>query len=142
MTTQSALAGYFRAQAEWRLAKAEEYPDDSRNWRSAEDLNRLAEYVELLPDDDPRIVAAGTFGPEDVLEFVGLGEGGYPASRIGFTNERDRRDPDLEFTWYVRTNIAAAVREFEGGTASWERDELERVREIQLVLLAALAARV
>lgn len=37
---------YFRAQAEWRRQKAEEYPDDARNARSAEALDSLAEYME------------------------------------------------------------------------------------------------
>lgn len=44
----SNLAGYFRAQAEWRDAKAEQYPEDERNAQSAAALRSLADYVEPI----------------------------------------------------------------------------------------------
>lgn len=50
------LADYLREQARWREIKAEEYPEDARNARSARVLFDAAEYVAQLPDDDSRLV--------------------------------------------------------------------------------------
>ncbi|MFZ0118113.1 MAG: hypothetical protein WAL99_01415 [Pseudonocardiaceae bacterium] len=50
------LADYLREQARWREIKAEEYPEDARNARSARALLDAAEYVAQLPDDDQRLV--------------------------------------------------------------------------------------
>ena len=40
------LSDYFRAQADWRRGKAEQYPTDAGNLQSAEALDSLAEFVE------------------------------------------------------------------------------------------------
>jgi hypothetical protein len=40
------LSDYFRSQAEWRQAKADDYPDDARNQQSADALHALADYAE------------------------------------------------------------------------------------------------
>ena len=40
------IATYIRAQADWRSAKADEYPDDERNTQSAAALYSLADYIE------------------------------------------------------------------------------------------------
>jgi hypothetical protein len=44
--SQSQLTTYIRAQARWRHDRAEEYPDDERNLRSARALDELADLVE------------------------------------------------------------------------------------------------
>jgi len=46
----SQLSDYFRSQAEWREAKADEYPDDERNAQSASALRSLAEFVQRDED--------------------------------------------------------------------------------------------
>jgi hypothetical protein len=51
------LAEYLEGQAAWRAGKAEEYPDDDRNARSASRIGDLAAYVRALPTDDDRIHA-------------------------------------------------------------------------------------
>lgn len=42
--------------AAWREDKAEEYPDDERNWQTARALRRAAAEIAALPDDDPRVL--------------------------------------------------------------------------------------
>ena len=49
------LAEAFGGQARWRSEKAEEYPDDERNPRSAAGRDHLAEYVVSLSDTDERV---------------------------------------------------------------------------------------
>jgi hypothetical protein len=58
-----ALSEYFRSQADWRRGKAEEYPDDTGNLRSAEALDALAAFVEPT---DHGIAEAGSL--VDALE--------------------------------------------------------------------------
>jgi hypothetical protein len=52
---RDAIVEYLRGQASWRAWKAEEYPEDARNARSAEHLTALAEYVQQLPDNDENL---------------------------------------------------------------------------------------
>jgi hypothetical protein len=54
-TTQSLLADYFEGQAQWRELKAEEYPEDDRNLRSAAALRELATFVLSLKPGDYRV---------------------------------------------------------------------------------------
>lgn len=42
--------------AAWRESKAEQYPDDERNWRSARALRQAQSDIAALPDDDPRLL--------------------------------------------------------------------------------------
>jgi len=53
--TRRHLADYFEDQARWRDLKADEYPDDARNVRSAAALRELAEFVLTLSPEDYRI---------------------------------------------------------------------------------------
>jgi hypothetical protein len=48
------LAEHLRAQAAWRSGKANEY-DDDRNTESGLSLLDVAQHLEQLPDDDPRL---------------------------------------------------------------------------------------
>lgn len=43
--------------AEWRAAKAKQYPDDNRNVHSAQALGKLAEKLNALPDNDKNVSA-------------------------------------------------------------------------------------
>lgn len=45
------LAEEFKGQAHWRRQKAEEYPNDARNMKAAELLEKLAETVTDCPDE-------------------------------------------------------------------------------------------
>jgi hypothetical protein len=55
MNRATRLANYLREQARWRGDKADEY-DDDRNTQAGMALLDAAEYVEQLPDNDPRLV--------------------------------------------------------------------------------------
>lgn len=66
------LAEALREQANWRWAKAEEYPEDSRNAAWAESAEAVARFVENIPTDDlrlRRIAAAQLDGPIDLISF-------------------------------------------------------------------------
>jgi hypothetical protein len=113
------LADYFRGQAAWRETKAMEYPGDQRNANAKTALSDLAQYLEKLDDEDPRIIAVTAFarvtGMTDLIEFAGM-EGGpdlspAPGSRIGF-GERSV-NLDRELTWYVEANLAEWVHRLE-----------------------------
>jgi hypothetical protein len=55
MSRAALLGEYFREQARWRGEKADEY-DDDRNTQSGMAFVDAAQYVEQLPEDDPRLV--------------------------------------------------------------------------------------
>jgi hypothetical protein len=77
------LSEYFRAQAEWRHGKAEEYPEDERNAQSATALDALAEYVEA--DGQHEGVFASSLTPHLFEEFsLGGEETRHAVSRYGF----------------------------------------------------------
>jgi hypothetical protein len=67
METREYLAEYLDAQAAWRGLKAEKYPDDARNERSAAGLRELAAQVRALADDDPVLLEL-----EKLCEAAGL----------------------------------------------------------------------
>jgi hypothetical protein len=145
------LIEYLHSQSDWRAQKAKLFPDDARNQRAADALAQLCLDVQLLPHNDPRIVAVVEFasGPIDYLVHVDGMEGGLdavsrPASRIGFTS--GSVDLDWELTRYVTDCLADQIRELEqlsDAGSELERDlydnELPRLRRIQLRLLNALA---
>jgi hypothetical protein len=54
---REAVVAYIRSTADWRDRKAEEYPDDERNARSATALREMADLVEQLPEDAAEFVA-------------------------------------------------------------------------------------
>jgi len=85
------LAEHLRNQAAWRAGKADEYPEDARNARSAAALEALAEHVERLPDTDANLrllaavhesYASDVFSPSE--------EGAALISRFGFDQEEPR----------------------------------------------------
>jgi len=54
-SAQEAVFDYFIQQAEWRERKAMEFPEDSRNQKSASALRQLADFVRTLSPDDYRV---------------------------------------------------------------------------------------
>lgn len=83
------LAGYFRAQADWRDSKATEYPEDERNAQSANALRSLAEFVESDENGELAYVEAlgahlfdgFIFGGEEASRAVSRYGYGYPATK-------------------------------------------------------------
>jgi len=74
----SDLSSYFRAQADWRRAKADEYPDDERNAQSAEALESLAGYVE---SEEGELAAARQLAAIQPHLFEGFTLGGEETQR-------------------------------------------------------------
>jgi hypothetical protein len=102
--TRSALVGFLRDQAEWRMWKAEECPEEGRNMHSAERILGLAEAVAVLPveNDLLRMLAMVHSGDAGVLRP------GSEAARIagGYGFEGDE-EPG---TW-LRCFVEAVIRE-------------------------------
>jgi hypothetical protein len=82
--------------AEWRAAKAVEYPKDERNDRSAEALRVAARDVAALPDHDPRLrrlVRLYEAGDKAVGDF--LEEEHYVITRHGFGDDATQTTDEL-----------------------------------------------
>ncbi len=81
------LADYFRAQAEWRDSKAEEYPEDARNEQSAAALRSLAEFIESGEDGglagalEPHLSEGFSLGGEEAQREVARYGFGHSTSR-------------------------------------------------------------
>jgi hypothetical protein len=69
------LSDYFRAEAQWRRGRADEFPEDERNEQSAVALESLAEYVE-------REDAAQFVGALEPYLFEGVDLGGEEVRRV------------------------------------------------------------
>jgi hypothetical protein len=84
---------YFRAQAEWRESKSEEYPDDERNAQSAAALHALAEFVDANPELSTALSAhqvAFTIGGEEAQRAISRYGFGYqvgPGQHAEFLEE-------------------------------------------------------
>ena len=57
-----ALRSYLRGIADWRRQRAREYDRDPRNTRTADGLEELADAIDALPVDDPRLLRLGLLG--------------------------------------------------------------------------------
>jgi hypothetical protein len=51
------LISQVESSADWRAGKAEQYPDDNRNVRSSQALEKLAKKLKALPDNDKNVAA-------------------------------------------------------------------------------------
>jgi hypothetical protein len=104
--TRRVLAGFLREQAEWRLWKAEERPEEARNVHSAEQLRDLAELVDVLPIEDERLRMLAMVHPEDA-DVLRPGPGAARlAGGYGFEGDEDAG------TWlrcFVEATVAATV---------------------------------
>jgi hypothetical protein len=83
------LGGYLENEARWREGKAEEYPDDARNRRSAAGLYELAAEVRAFPEDDPLLITLENLHQAtglDVYELMPADEAtaGVSASKFRF----------------------------------------------------------
>ena len=66
------LGEHLRAQAAWRSRKADEY-DDDRTTECGLSLLDVAEHIEQLPDDDPRLARIDSAYRVSELGFLSLG---------------------------------------------------------------------
>lgn len=98
---RKALAEYFREHADWRRAKADEYPSDLRNRESAKALESLAAYIDGLADDDGTLLAfaelpvvfdESVFDPPRGNPDINDSRSGDEASRCGFHSKESPRD--------------------------------------------------
>jgi hypothetical protein len=116
MRTRAALAGFLRQQAEWRLWKVEEEPDELRNTRSAEGLAEVAAHVERLGVDDERLRRLAMVHADDG-EVLAPGE---DAARLAGGYGFDQfEDPDVWLTAFVEAVVEESLRH-----ADEERDWL------------------
>ena len=82
---KSRLSAYLRQEATWRDEKADDYPDDPRNSRSAETLRALAAHVDGLPDGDENARALEALQERYALDLFAPGdEAEHLISRLGF----------------------------------------------------------
>jgi hypothetical protein len=96
--TRAAFAEFLREQAEWRRARADEWPEDPRNRRSCEALNELASWVMGLPDGDERLQHLADRFPDEP-PFLPVGDDvARFAARYGFSFTAD---PDRFLTSFV-----------------------------------------
>ena len=95
-----ALVEFFGSAALWRWQKAEEHPEDARNFGASEALGRLAIFVSGLPDDDelltafaaiPVVFDEGFFEAPRANLDDGRSISGHEASRYGFYGEEEPR---------------------------------------------------
>ena len=101
--TRRALLGFLREQAEWRMWKAEECPEDGRNVHSAEQLLQLVELVGVLPVDDERLRMLAMVHSGD----AGVLRPGADAARLAGSYGFDR---DEQAGTWLRGFVDAAVR--------------------------------
>ena len=81
---RAALVEFLRGQGEWRTARAQQWPEDPRNARSAEALNELVSWIIELPDSDQRLQQLATYYVDDNYFFPVGDKSILLASRYGF----------------------------------------------------------
>jgi len=94
-----AIANYVIGRSDFRSEKSEQYPDDTRNHRSASALRGLAEHILSLPDDDDRLVAIAKVDDYMVSKTDNWSPRravAYVVDRYGFDDPED--DHDAAFT--------------------------------------------
>lgn len=94
---QTRLSAYLREKARWRAQKAEEYPEDDRNSRSAEGIKFLANWISNLPPDEPRLVMLSALdADDDTIPYSPGEESDRLASRYLFDVPKEKPDAWLE----------------------------------------------
>ena len=108
-TVQDMLGEYFAGQSQWRLIKADEYPDDVRNVESAAALRDLAAYVRNAPDDHRWIEKLAALVDAQRADVWMPGEeAARLASRFGFDHEGDSQE-ELDFDVFLMEFYEAEV---------------------------------
>ncbi len=101
---KTALANLFTSQAEWGPTAADQQPEDTRNLHSEEGLEKLAEWVQDLPDDNPRLVTLAELTQQEGLDFHRTGE--LSASMLSrFCYSHPQEDPSRLFDMFVQACV-------------------------------------
>ena len=105
--TRAAFADFLHGQADWRDARAHEWPEDPRNKRSSEALHDLASWVMALPENDERLrQLAECF--TDEAPFLPVGDDlAHFAARYGFSFPAD---PDRFMNSFVTLMVEIELR--------------------------------
>ena len=114
---RTALADYLNDQAAWRQGKADEYPEDPRNQRSAKALRQLAQYVLSLPSGDERLRMLAALDWVAWGRFVPGAEAGRVVARIGF--DLGPSDIDALLTRFTDACVDDATKNT-GAPAPWD----------------------
>lgn len=101
------LADELDSQARWREIKAEEYPDDARNRRSADGLYELAQTVRDMPDDHPVLLAWAK-----LCEVTGLSVGEIMPMEAEISRFRFN-DPHQSGDEFLKDVASTAFRSYE-----------------------------
>jgi hypothetical protein len=111
--TRAAFADFLYGQAEWRAARALEWPEDPRNQRSSDALRALASWVMALPENDERLEKlASCF--TDEAPFLPVGDDlAHFAARYGFSFPAD---PDRFMNAFVTLMVEIDSRRQQGQT--------------------------
>jgi len=110
--------------AAWREGKAEQHPDDERNWRSARALRQAESEIAALPDDDPMLARHARVYDDSAAASVAIDAMKQVIARHGF--DREATTDDL---------LAALVAEVDVDMAdadSTNEDDAEAIREARI----------
>jgi len=110
--------------AAWREDKAERYPDDERNWRSARALRQAASDIAALPDSDPRLVHLARIYDTGDTATIALQTRRQVIARHGF-DRADATTDDLLAALVAATGIAE--------TDTSHEEDAERQREARVL---------
>ncbi len=98
---KTALANLFTSRAERRRTAADQHPEDTRNLHSAEGLEKLAAWVQDLPDEDPRLVTLAELRQREDFDFHRTGE--LSASVLSrYCYGHPQEDPSRLFDMFVQ----------------------------------------
>jgi hypothetical protein len=90
-----AIANYVRGISRWRRARYNDDLRDRRNLRAADALEELAEYIETLTNDDPRIARLGEIAMDGEMFAPGQ-QASYEIGLFRFHTESATIDGFLE----------------------------------------------
>lgn len=123
------IVAYLRGQAEWRDHVAEEFPEDTRNVRSATQIREVADYIEQEHDDEDDLVSPIVRLHTDLgaYELLAGEETLRVASRIGFDQD-DSEMLALVVGWQLLPAIERDAKEYR----SEHRPELVHVYQVEI----------
>ena len=101
---KTALANLFTSQAEWGRTAADQQSEGTRNLDSEAVLEKLAGWVQDLPDDDPRLVTLAELSKQEDLDFHRTGElSASMLSRHCYSHPQE--DPSRLFDMFVQACV-------------------------------------
>lgn len=91
----AAIANYLRGISRWRRARYNDDLRDARNLRASAALDELADYVEKLPGDDPRVARLAAIAMDGVFFAPGQ-QTSYEIGLFRFHNAESTFDGFLD----------------------------------------------